>query len=140
MKKAVAAILIVVTFLGGSTVPTYAAEIEPRESYVFSNYLAYTYARDSKGEIGVAFSVTCSHITSIIGVSSIEIYESDGTHVHTENGTVENGLLRNGGNCAGTYIYQGTSGIYYYAVVNFYGVADGITDSRSIATDTVQAP
>ena len=55
MKKAVAAILIVVTFLGGSTVPTYAAEIEPRESYVFSNYL-YMF----------------SYFTSIVRVSEVK--------------------------------------------------------------------
>lgn len=45
-----------------------------------------------------------------------------------------------GGSCANEYYYQGISGVTYYAVVNFYGIADGITDTRTITTGTVTAP
>lgn len=140
MKKIASALLILALLIGAICVPVYAADIEPRESYVFSNYWTYTYAEEGKGQIGIAFSVTCSHITSTIGASSIEIYRSNGTHVVTIEGTVENGLLRNGGNCAGTYIFQGESGVSYYAAVRFYGVADGITDTRVVVTNSTKAP
>ena len=72
MKKTLSAFLIVAVLFGMGNVPVYATEIEPRESYVFSSYWAYTYAEENAGEIGVAFSVTCSHFTSVIGASSIE--------------------------------------------------------------------
>lgn len=140
MKKLASIFLVVTIVLGTTYMPAYATEIEPRESYVFSYYLAYTYEEENEGEIGIVFSVTCSHITSIIGASSIEIYRSNGTHVVTIEGTVENGLLRNGGNCAGTYIFQGESGVSYYAAVRFYGVADGITDTRVVVTNSTKAP
>lgn len=140
MKKAIATFLALLTLVGAICTPAYAIEIEPRESYVFSTYWTSMYEGENKGEVIVAFSVMCSHATSVIGVSSIEIYKSDGTYVHTEEGTVENGLLRNGGNCANLYVYQGQSGVPYYAVVNFYGVADGITDTRTVLTNTVTAP
>ena len=141
MKKVVSILVTITVLIGTICIPGYALNIEPRESYVFSNYWLSAYEGTESGEIKIAFSVTCSHPTSIIGISSIEIYRTNGTHVHTENGTIENGLLRNGGNCAGTYVYPyGVSGLSYYAVVNFYGVADGITDTRSIITDTVTAP
>ena len=140
MKKTSSILLVTATLLGIICMPVYATEIEPRESYVFSSYLAYTYEEENKGEIGIVYSVTCSHPTTIIGASSIEIYEDDGTHVLTVEGTVENGLLRNGGNCAGTYIFQGESGVSYYAAVRFYGVADGITDTRVVVTNSTKAP
>lgn len=140
MRKSISCVLMIAALIGIVYTPSYAAEIEPRESYVFSSYWVMAYEGESDGEIKIAFSVTCSHFTSVIGVSSISIYRTNGTHVHTEEGTVENGLLRNGGSCAGTYIYQGVSGANYYAVVKFYGVADGITDTRTIITDTVTAP
>lgn len=140
MKKIISIFLAASIFAGMMYAPAYAAQIEPRESYVFSSYWVMIYEGNSAGKINVDFSVMCSHPTTIIGVSSIEIYRANGTHVYTEEGTIENGLLRNGGNCTGTYTYQGISGLSYYAVVNFYGVADGITDTRSIITDTVTAP
>lgn len=140
MKKLVSILLMSVIFIGATNLPAYADQVEPRESYVFSNYWVMIHEGDSTGEISISFSVTCSHYTSVIGASSIEIYRTNGTHVHTEEGTIENGLLRNGGNCAGQYDYQGVSGATYYAVINFYGVADGITDRRSIVTDSVKAP
>ena len=139
MRKKFFPLVMVVALIGVLHMSSYAIEIEPRESYVFSSYWVMGVEGTNRGEIDVTFSVTCSHPTSIIGVSSIEIYRTNGTHVHTEEGTVENGLLRNGGNCAGTYTYQGVSGAKYYAVVNFYGVADGITDTRTVFTDTITA-
>lgn len=134
----VSGLIIVALLFGALCVPTYA--VETRESYVFSSYWVLPYQGKASGEINLDFSVTSSHPTTTIGISSIEIYRSNGTHVHTEQGTVENGLLRNGGNCAGTYIYQGTSGVSYYMAVRFYGVADGISETRTIVTDTIKAP
>lgn len=140
MKKVVSTVLSICALVGIVCTPVYATQVEPRESYVFSSYWAVPYEGEKTGEINIAFSVTCSHPTTIIGVSSIEIYKTNGTYVHTEEGTIENGFLRNGGNCVGTYTYLGTPGVNYYAVVNFYGVADGITDTRSIITESVTAP
>ena len=140
MKKVFSAFLVIAALLGVACTPVSATQIEPRESYVFSSYWAMTYAGDSEGEVNISFSVTCSHPTTVIGASSIEIYQTNGTHDHTVEGTVENGLLRNGGNCTGTYTFQGESGVSYYAAVRFYGVADGISDTRVIVTDSAKAP
>lgn len=140
MKKVISTILTMVILMGTTCIPGHALETQPRESYVFSNYWVMGHEGTTAGEINVSFSVTCSHPTTIIGASSIEIYRTNGTHVHTEEGTVENGLLRNGGICTDTYTYQGVSGEKYYAVVNFYGVADGITETRTLVTDTITAP
>ena len=140
MKKRFCSVFIILALLGAICTPVYANQIEPRESYVFAGYWITGHQGTNQGEVGVTFSVTCSHFTSVIGVSSIEIYKTDATHMHTEVGTVENGFLRNGGNCVGTYIYQGVSGEKYYAVVNFYGVADGITETRTLVTGTITAP
>lgn len=139
MKRAVVTFLAII-IVGVTYMPTYAAQIEPRESYVFANYWVMTNEGDNTGEIRISFSVTCSHFTSVIGVSAIEIYRANSTYVTTIEGSIENGLLRNGGNCAGEYTYQGTPGTSYYMAIVFYGVADGITETRTIVTDTVTAP
>ena len=127
---------LMLTLCGGM-----ALAAEPRASLTLSCYTAGVSKGDNKGEIDISYDVKASQKADEVGVTSIEIYESDGTYVTTITGTVANGLLRtNATRHISTYTYEGTSGVTYYAEVTVYAKVGSDSDSRTVTTPTVTAP
>lgn len=112
-----------------------------RGSPTLSEYSAKVSKGYSSGEIIISYDVEANDFGESVGVSSIKIYKSNGSYVTTITGTVENDLI--GTNTPlhrSSYTYQGVSGTYYYAKVTVFATINGVTDSRTITTNTVQAP
>lgn len=112
-----------------------------RASPTLSAYNAKVSKGYSSGKIIISYDVEANIEGESVGVSSIVIYKSNGTYVTTITGTVENDLI--GTNTpwhSSSYTYHGISGTYYYAVVTVFATINGVTDSRTITTNTVQAP
>lgn len=136
MKKRIVSVLLIMAFCcalcGGIAVAA-----ETRASEILSRYHVTLTEGDSAGEVKVNYDVQSSR-TGVVGVESIEIYESDGTYVTTIDGTIDNGLLKSGTKqSSGTYTYSGTAGVSYYAVVTVSAQAGSIYDSRTVTTATV---
>lgn len=112
-----------------------------RSSPTLSAYNAMLSAGYSSGNIIISYDVEANIEGESVGVSSIKVYKSNGSYVTTINGTEENNLI--GTNTAlhrSSYTYHGVSGTYYYAKVTVFATINGVTDSRTITTNTVQAP
>lgn len=130
----IAFILSVSMSASASTPGTYA-------STTLAAYTSWLNPGDESGEISIIYDVTSKSIASSIGVSSIMIYTSNGTPVATIRGTTSNGLLTSGTlKKAGTYNYPAISGTSYFAVVKVTATVNGVTDSKTVTTNTVNAP
>lgn len=117
-----------------------ASAIEARGSDTLLSYIAIVTPGDDPGEIEVSYDVSANKIADEVGVSSIKIYKSNGTYVTTINGTVSNGLIRKDASChRSSYVYTGTSGTSYYAVVTVTATIGSKTDSRTITTSSAKA-
>lgn len=93
------------------------------------------------GELRISYDVAAKRSADEVGVLSIEIYRSTGAYVETIYGTTANGLVRTSAvEHVGTYSYTNAeSGKFYYAKVTVYATIDGVTDSETITTATVEA-
>lgn len=112
-----------------------------RGSPTLSEYGAKVSKGYSSGEIIITCDVEANDISERVGVSSIKIYKSSGSYVTTITGTEENGLIGTGTPLhSPSYTYKGVSGTYYYAKITVFATINGVTDSRTITTNTVQAP
>lgn len=141
MKKLTLIITCLVLLLTATCQMASATENSTHASLYLDNYVAFLYqgARGT-GIIDIEFDVTATRISDYVGVSQIEIYESDDTYVTTIDGSVDNGLLREDASIiAGNYYYTGTIGKSYYAVLTMYAERDGGSDSKLFTTNTVTA-
>ena len=139
MKKKLVAFLLAVTVVCAlcSGVATAA---ETRASYILVSYQIAGAKGDSSGEFKVKYDVEANK-QGTVGIESIEIYKWDDTYVTTITGTVSNGLLEtNTTEACGTYVYTGTPGESYYAIVTLSARAGTIYDSRQWPTATVKTP
>lgn len=112
-----------------------------RASPTLSEYNAKVSKGYLSGDIIISYDVEANIEAESVGASSIKIYKSNGSYVATITGTEDNDLI--GTNTvlhSSSYTYHGVSGTYYYAVVTVFATIDGVTDSRTITTKTVQAP
>lgn len=112
-----------------------------RSSPTLSEYNAIVTKGYSSGNIIISYDVEANTEAESVGVSTIKLYKSNGSYVTTIKGTEDNDLI--GTNTVlhrSSYTYHGVSGTYYYAVVTVFATIDGVTDSRTITTNTVQAP
>lgn len=127
---------LMLTLCGGM-----ALAAEPRASLTLSRYPIAVSKGENEGEIKILYDVMASREADEVGVSSIEIYESDGTYVTTITGTTGNGLIdTNTTRHRSSYIYKGTSGVTYYAEVTVFATVGSDSDSRTVTTPTVTAP
>lgn len=118
-----------------------ASAVEPRASTTLFLVTASTSKGSNTGEIKINYDVQASKKADEVGVSSIEIYRSNGSYVTTITGTTENGLIRTGTTRhRSTYVYTGTSGTSYYAVVTGYATIGSDSDSREVSTSAILAP
>ena len=117
-----------------------ATAVEPNSSKILSYYKVEIAQGSGTGEIEIKYDVTAD-FKGTVGVESIEIRRSNGTYVTTITGTTSNGLLKSGDvRNSGTYVYEGISGTYYYAIVTISAESELYYDSRIITTDNAKAP
>lgn len=140
MKKRLFSLgLVVVCMLSVCCVSANAAEL--RASTTLSLFTVNSSKGDNKGEVKISYDVQASKTADEVGVSSIKIYESDGSYVTTVTGTTGNGMIRTGTTRhKSTYIYKGTSGVSYYAVVTGFATVGSDSDSRTVTTGSIKAP
>lgn len=114
---------------------------ETRASQYLHGYTTYLARGSSSGDIRLEYIVSATGIMSSLGISQIVVYKSNGTYVTTINGSISNGLFRLADvNHSGYYIYHGTPGTSYYFVVTVFAGDSTGSDSRTVTTNTVQAP
>jgi hypothetical protein len=134
----VLALTMVLTCCSGAAL---AATFSPQASLTLSYYEVVLLAGSKSGEIRINYDVGASKLADSLGVSSIEIYKSNGSYVTTITGTTSNGLVRNNSSShMGVYSYIGTSGVSYYAKVTVFATVGSVSDSRTVTTSTVKAP
>lgn len=140
MKRTFSFVLaLVMTLFCCNGLAVAAAASDVRSSPTISSYAVMLKAGSKRGELRISYDVTSSQPRADVGVSSIEIYKSDGTYVTTITGTTSNGLISNGtGSTSGTYSHIATSGVSYYAKVTIFAKANGVSDSRTVTTETVK--
>lgn len=117
---------------------TTASAADSRASVTISSYSASMKAGASKGELRISYNITANAFASELGVSSIDIYKSNGTYVTTITGTTRNGLVTSSNTHIGTYSYKAVSGTSYYAEVTFFATIGSNTDSKTVTTGTVK--
>lgn len=118
-----------------------ASAAETRASTTLTLFTVSTSAGDNAGEIKINYNVQANKSADEVGISFIKIYKSDGTYVTTITGTTGNGLIRTGTTRhKSIYVYKGSSGTSYYAVVTGYATVGSDSDSRDVTTSTVKAP
>lgn len=140
MKRIFSCILIV-TLLLTCCGNVLAADVEIQSSTTLSTYNVKIAPGSSSGSITFIFDVTSTKTASSIGISTAKIYKSNGSYVTTVYGTTTNGLMaKNSIRKAGTYSYSGVSGTSYYAIVTFTATVNGVTDSKTVTTNTATAP
>ena len=115
--------------------------IMPLSSPTLMGYEVTMKSGNVSGELRISFNVNAKRSADEVGISSIEIYRSTGAYVETIYGTTDNGLVRTSAvKHMATYSYTGAeSGEFYYAKVTVYATIDGVTDSETITTATVEA-
>lgn len=142
MRKRIVQILLVFAIVVASLPDVYASgDVTPYASNYLNRYLVTLVSGDSSGEVVLSFSIRGMDKMSLLGVSKVEIYRSNGVHVTTIPGNTTNGLL--GSSVAyhsGMYTYRGAAGASYYAVVTVYASNSSGSDSRIVTTNTAKAP
>lgn len=129
------AALLVLALCSGAASATVA-----RASLTLRSYSAVASTGNKEGEVKFSYDVKASQAADQVGVSSIEIYKANGSYVTTITGTTGNGLILTDTNRhISTYIYKGTAGEYYYAIVTVFATVGSDSDSRKITTNSAQA-
>ena len=112
-----------------------------RSSPTLFRYSAIATQSSSSGKVVITYDVTANTDADSLGVSKMVIYKSDGGYVTTIYATALNNFkASNTVRHRASYTYTGTSGTSYYAEVTVFATIDGVTDSRTITTNTVKAP
>lgn len=140
MKRKLAIISIVLAFI--LAVSPMASALETRASEYFFNYSARLHAKGN-GKLELTYSVTgTGGDMDKIGVSSVTIYEEDGTYVdsigYLEDG-YENLMAYDTWYINDSITFQGVPGVTYYARLVFYIVKGDGSDARYYWTNTVTA-
>lgn len=128
---------LVLAILSGTV--AYASTL--RASPTLNAYSAIITKGSSAGKIVITYDVAANTIAESLGVSYMKIYTSGGSYVTTIHATSLNGFTTSGsGSHRNSYTYTGISGTSYYAEVTVFATIGGVTDSRTITTNTVKAP
>lgn len=140
MKKRILSFIsimaLVLSLCGGA-----ALAVEPRASDTISIFVLAAAKGNNAGEFKVKYDVMANESASRVGISSIVIYKGDSSYVTTITGSVANGLIvTNKSRHNSSYIYEGTPGESYYAIVTCTATIGSKSDSRTLTTDTVTTP
>lgn len=133
--------LFLVVMLALSLCCVTALAVESYASITLGGMTVTAASGSKQGEIKISYDVKASGIADKVGISSIKIYKSNGAYVTTISGSTENGLIRtNAIRHKSSYIYNGTSGTSYYAVVTVFADIGSDSDSIEVTTSTAKAP
>lgn len=118
------------------------AYAQTRASDYVAWYSVSAYQGENRGQIDIECNIRAKWAVPKIGVSTIEIYKSDGSHVTTIQGSTSNGLLSPKSSIAHivTYTYKGVPGTTYYAKVTLCAGTNSDYDVRNVQTQKVTAP
>ena len=131
------AFALAILILGSAT----ASASTLRSSPTLSSYGVVLTKGSDTGKVVITYDVLANSVAESLGVSKIEIYKSNKEYVTTIYPTSLNGLkTTNAMWHRSSYTYTGTSGTSYYAEVTVFATIDGVTDSRTVTTNTVKAP
>ena len=140
MKRKTAVIAVILAFI--LAVSPLASALETRASEYISCYSASAYAKGN-GKIEIIFSITgTGPDMDQIGVSTITIYEEDGTYVDTLRyleEEYENLMAYDTWYMDDSVMFQGVPGVKYYARLVFYVAKGSGSDFRYYFTNTVKA-
>ena len=140
MKRVFSAILVCAVLLSCCVSAFAVTESVERAANVLSTYNASASAGANSGEVKISFNASANQRATSIGASSIVIRKSDGSYVTTIKGSTGNGLMAlNASRKSGSYMYKGTPGVSYYAVVTITASAGGETDNKTVTTNRAQA-
>lgn len=140
MKKRLYSVALMVALMFTAFVGT-ALAADYRASMTLTQFTTTASKGVQSGEIKISFDVIANNSVDSLGVSSIKIYKDDDTYVTTIIGTTGNGLIRgNNARLSSSYVYTGTSGTTYYAIVTGFASAGSDYDSRTVRTNSVKAP
>lgn len=120
---------------------SYANALTKASEYIRSAQVEI-FSGSGRGELDIEFSVRAATNTTKLGVSRIEIYESNGDYVTAVRGSVANGLLSDEGGryYSNTYTFEeGNPGTSYYAVVTIYAGDEYGSDTQEIETSIARA-
>lgn len=118
-----------------------AFAVEERASKTLSYYSVSCSAGSKNGELRISYDVRANKTADSVGVSSIELYSSNGIYMTTVLGSTDNGLINsNRISCMGTYSHTAVSGNSYYAAVTVFAEIGDDYDSRVVTTKIVTAP
>lgn len=132
--------LVLSVVLLGLLICPIAAQARASENIV--DYDVDAVQGDERGEVSIDFSVRATATFPRLGVSKIKIYQANGDYVKTIWGSTLNNLLspQAGRYYSNTYIYEGTPGVSYYAVVTICAGMLTDYDTREVKTPVVTAP
>ncbi len=141
MKKSRCFSLAMALILAFSLCTGIAMAVEPRASATLSSYSVTVKKGTSDGTIKFTCDVCANSIAESLGTSKIDIYKGNGEYVTTITGTTDNGLIgSDNGRFVGFYTYQGTAGTSYYGVATIFATIKGVSDERTVTSNTVTAP
>jgi len=114
----------------------------PKASDTLALYSTSMEPGTAAGCLKIKFDVRAKSRAEEVGVSYIDIYDFEGHYITTITGTVYNNLLAKDMNShSASYFYRSaTSGESYYAIVTVTATIDGVSDSKEVITNTVEAP
>ena len=139
MKKRILSLAAALVLLITASVTVSAVEL--RSSPTLAIYSAKITKGSIAGNIIISYDVSANTEAEKVGVSCIEIYDSDDVLIKTITGTTRNGLIEtNTERHRSSYTYKGTSGVEYYAIVTVTATIDGVTDSKDYTTNSCTAP
>ena len=118
------------------------AYAQTRASDYVARYSVSAHQGENRGQIDIDCYISANWAVPKIGVSTIEIYKSDGSHVITIQGTTSNGLLSSKTSVVHglTYTYKGVPGTTHYAKVTLCAGTNSDYDVRNVQTQKVTAP
>ena len=139
MKKRILSLAAALVLLVTASVTVSAVEL--RSSPTLAIYSAKITKGSTAGNIIISYDVSANTQAEEVGVSCIEIYDSDDALIKTITGTTRNGLIEtNEQRHRSSYTYRGTSGVEYYAIVTVYAKINGVSDSKEYTTNSCKAP
>ncbi|OUP46033.1 hypothetical protein B5F22_01985 [Pseudoflavonifractor sp. An187] len=118
------------------------AHAQTRASDYVAWYSVSSYQGEKRGQIDIECNIRAKWAVPKIGVLKIEIYQANGDHVTTIQGSTSNGLLSPKSSLAHivTYTYNGVPGTTYYAKVTLCAGSNSDYDTRNVQTQKVTAP
>lgn len=113
----------------------------PKASTTLFAYGVWAYTGENSGELDIDYEVQANYRADSLGISTLEIYKSDGTYVTTIYGNTTNRLMAtNKADINRTYTYKGDPGTTYYAVATVEATIGSDYDYRYVTTNTATTP